>query len=88
MHAFTVESTTLAAIAYNPDRKLLELTFRTHSIYRYFDVPSETFEGLLQAPSKGSYFNRHIRSRFPYQRVNQATPFVAVNTGTIEHPSG
>jgi lysyl-tRNA synthetase class 2 len=73
MHAWTKESTVLAAIAYDPGRKLLELTFRTNSVYHYFGVPHETFEALLQAPSKGSYFNQQIRSRFSYQRVNQPT---------------
>jgi hypothetical protein len=26
-------------------------------------------DGLLAADSKGAYFNRHIKDRFPYQRL-------------------
>jgi hypothetical protein len=33
-------------------------------------VPRTVFEDLLAAASTGTYFNRHIRDDFPYQRVS------------------
>jgi hypothetical protein len=61
-----VESTTLLALAYDDAREILQLEFRSRAIYQYYGVPSAVHEALLAAPSKGSYFNRIIRGRFPY----------------------
>ena len=66
MHVTAVESTTLATVAYDRARGLLQLEFRSGAIYQYFGVPAAVHEALLGAPSKGSYFNRFIRGRFPY----------------------
>ena len=66
MHVTAVESTTLATVAYDKARGLLQLVFRSRAIYRYFGVAAAVHEALLGAPSKGSYFNRFIRGRFPY----------------------
>ena len=66
MNEIWVESTTLRALAYDGDRGILQLEFRTRAIYHYYGVPAAVYEALLGAPSKGSYFNRVIRGRFPY----------------------
>jgi hypothetical protein len=66
MNVTAVESTTLATVAYDDVRELLQLEFRSHAIYQYFGVPATVHEGLLRARSKGGYFNRVIRGRFPY----------------------
>ena len=66
MRVTAVESTTLATVAYDRVGGLLPLEFRSRAIYQYIDVPAAVHEGLLGAPSKGSYFNRFIRGRFPY----------------------
>lgn len=66
MNVTAVESTTLATVAYDDDRELLQLEFRSRAIYQYFGVPAAVHAALLQAPSQGSYFNRVIRGRFPY----------------------
>ena len=66
MDVTAVESTTLATVAYDKARGLLQLEFRSRAIYQYFGVAAAVHEALLGAPSKGSYFNRFIRGRFPY----------------------
>lgn len=69
MRITTVESTTLSTVAYDDALKLLQLEFRSRAVYRYFGVPTTVHEALLEAPSKGHYFNRAIRGEFPYCRV-------------------
>ena len=69
MYVTTVESTTLATIVYDELRELLRLEFCSQAIYLYWGVPPIVHQGLLDAPSKGRYFNRAIRGRFPYQRI-------------------
>ena len=70
MNVIAVESTTLATVAYDEARELLQLEFRSQAIYQYLDVPAIVHHALLGAPSKGSYFNQAIRGRFPYKRVS------------------
>lgn len=62
-----VESSLLSSIEYSSDHTL-ELTFRSGVAYRYFAVPQALVEAFIAAESKGAYFNRHVRDRFPYQR--------------------
>ena len=69
MNVIAVESSTLATVAYDITRELLQLEFNSRARYHYFGVPATVHEALLRAPSKGSYFNQAIRGRFPYSRV-------------------
>jgi hypothetical protein len=70
MNVTAVESSTLATIAYDGTRELLQLEFNSRALYQYFGVPATVHEALLRASSKGSYFNQAIRGRFPYKRVS------------------
>jgi hypothetical protein len=69
MRVTTVESATLARVAYDETHSLLQLEFCTRTVYLYFGVPPAVHQALLDAPSKGRYFNRAIRGRFPYRPV-------------------
>ena len=69
MRVATVESTTLAAVAYDEARELLQLEFCSRAVYLYFGVPPTVHQALLGAPSKGRYFNQTIRGRFPYRPI-------------------
>jgi len=64
-----VESTTLAMVAYDEARELLQLEFCNRAVYLYFGVPPVVLEALLGSPSKGKYFNQAIRGRYPYRRL-------------------
>ena len=66
MNKTRVESSTLAALGYDEVGEILQLEFRSRTIYRYYGVPAAAYEALLAAPSKGGCFNRTIRGRFPY----------------------
>lgn len=67
MNIIAVESRTLATIGYDDAVGILQLEFRSRAIYQYFGVPAAVHQGLLNAPSKGSYFNQFIRGRFLYR---------------------
>jgi len=67
MRAATVESTTLATVTYDEAHELLQLEFCSRAVYLYFGVPPAVHQALLDAPSKGGYFNRTIRGRYPYR---------------------
>ena len=69
MNITVVGSTTLTALAYDEAREILQLEFRSRAIYSYFGVPGSVYEALVAAPSRGRYFNREIRGRFPHARA-------------------
>jgi hypothetical protein len=66
MKPVVVNSTTLATVAYDAGRELLQLEFCDGAIYQYLGVSATIHEALMRAPSKGSYFNRVIRGRFAF----------------------
>ena len=70
MQRVPLSSRTLASAGYDRDRSQLELEFRSGKRYLYFQVPRHYYEELLQAESKGVYFNRSIRNRFAYQDLS------------------
>ena len=68
MTVIIVQSAPLSTVAYDAPHEILRIEFRDRSVYQYFGVPASVYEALLQAPSKGAYFNRAIRGCFPYVR--------------------
>jgi len=64
-----VASSNLRSVRYHPNRRVLEVRFRHGGTYRYADVPVRVYRELLQAPSKGRFFYRHVRDAFPYVKV-------------------
>ncbi len=71
MERVPVESSMIEAVGYDPDTKEMEVVFHSGEIYRYSDVPRETYEGLLAAGSKGQYMHAHVIDAFPYRRVSR-----------------
>lgn len=64
-------SSVIRDYVYDPATAALDVTFVTGRRYRYSGVPGAVVAGLERAASKGGYFNRRIRDRFPYVRLRQ-----------------
>ena len=73
MKTTTVDSKTLRRVGYDAERRLLQVEFQNRSIYQYFEVPAAVYQDLMQAPSKGAYFNRSIRPRFDFALAKAAS---------------
>ena len=71
MRVTAVESATLVTVSYDDARELLQLEFCSRGVYQYFQVPATVHQSLLDAPSKGRYFNQVIRGRFPYRLISE-----------------
>lgn len=65
-----VESTSIAAVGYDPANLVLEVQFKSGGVYRYFNVPYVVVEQLMTARSVGRYFSKQIRNRFRSRRVD------------------
>jgi hypothetical protein len=64
-----VSSSNVAAIGYDKTNQILHVRFTNDTVYIYKGVPRGEFNGLLNAPSIGSYLHRNIKNLYPYERI-------------------
>ena len=70
MEMIPVESSNIAAVGYDGEEKELRIEFNSGKTYAYQDVPSELFDGIMEAKSVGKYFHANIRNGgFGYAEV-------------------
>lgn len=65
MEMIRVRSSAISAIGYDAQAKRLKIRFVQGHTYDFCGVPAHVFNGLMQAGSKGAYYNDHIRDRYP-----------------------
>ena len=63
-----IRSSSLAQVAYDCHQSILRVQFRDGAAFDYEGVPLQTYLDLLQADSKGAYFNRHIRNLYSHTK--------------------
>ena len=54
---------------YLPERRELDLLLVGGRRYRYSQVPPDVAQGFVAASSKGGFYNREIRNRFPCREL-------------------
>jgi hypothetical protein len=64
-----VSSDNIRAVGYSTDEGALYVDFVSGSRYRYRGVPSLVYRQLLAASSKGQFFWRNVRDRYPHDRL-------------------
>jgi hypothetical protein len=64
-----VDSESLRSIGYDKRAQMLEVEFKTGSVYRYSSVPIEVWSEFLQATSKGQFFQVRVRDHFRTTRL-------------------
>jgi hypothetical protein len=64
-----VESSNLASIGYNRDRRVLAIEFKSGAIFHYRNVEEGLYERFLSADSLGSFFYHHVKGRFPADKM-------------------
>lgn len=64
--------------SYDADRHELTVSFTNGRVYIYSLVPATVAAALASAPSRGAFFNTHIREHYPFRKVaalvSSATP--------------
>lgn len=57
-----VESSNVAAMAYDPDRKIIILEYKKGgAVYAYLDCEGKLYSDLEEAESKGSFVDIHLK---------------------------
>jgi len=64
-----VSSSNLASVGYDSATRTLHVEFKSGAVYEYYDVPEAEYQGLIDAPSKGSYFHQNIKDRYRYRKI-------------------
>jgi len=62
-----VQSDVLGSVSYDEGHRTLVITFDNGSTHVYSDVPRDMYVGMMATPSRGVYFNTHIKGRYPFQ---------------------
>jgi hypothetical protein len=60
-----VQSSAVEAVGYDPPTRRLRIRFTSGREYDFCGVPESVYRGLISAPSKGAYYNDHIKDRYP-----------------------
>ncbi len=69
MDRVQVSSSNLESVGYDEDSQTLEIEFKNGNIYQYFDVPSQIFDGIVNADSPGGYLADNIKGVYRYSRA-------------------
>jgi hypothetical protein len=64
-----VTSSSIASIGFDDDSETLEVEFVSGTVYRYRGVSQDVYEDFREAPSKGTFFNTHIKDAYEFERV-------------------
>ena len=65
MEMIPVHSSAMRAVGYDPDTRQMKIEFEQGNIYDFCEVPLSVYEQLMNASSKGIYYNEQIRDRYP-----------------------
>lgn len=66
-----VRSTTMRSIGYDYEQQILEKKFIDEEVYRYFGVPVQIYEGLMNADSKGKYLNEVFKKEnYTFRKIS------------------
>lgn len=66
-----VESSMMTGVDYDEETRELDIRFASGKTYRYFDVPADVYARLLDAESKGQFFNEEIKDQYRYAEVTK-----------------
>lgn len=67
----SVESSNISQVYYHREQKQLYVEFNSGSMYTYDNVSYYRYRQLMQAESKGQYFSKFIRNKYPYRKVEE-----------------
>lgn len=72
---FTTKSSTIHRMEYLEQEKILEIEFRSGSLYRYYNIPArlwKVFQLYIECEgSAGSFFNEYIKDQFTSEKVRE-----------------
>lgn len=74
----TTGSSNIDAIGYLEESRQLFVKFNSGKLYVYGNVPLTLYVDLKRAPSKGQFFNRHIKRGFSGKDISASNEVLLV----------
>ena len=71
MDRLIVDSTVIYAVGYDAKKSDLEIQFMDKSVYLYLGVPATLYLGLMNAESKGTFFDAKIKNQFVFRKLDK-----------------
>ena len=65
-----VESTNIAGAGYDAKTKTMGVLFKNKTLYFYVGVEHEEYDAFEKSESKGSYFNKNIKTKQGFFKVD------------------
>lgn len=82
----TPDSSNINAIGYLEESRQLFVKFNNGKLYVYGSVPLTMYVDLKRAPSKGQFFNRHIKGGFRADDISASNEVLLVMDGDEIQP--
>ena len=68
MEMIDVESSNLDSIGYDEPTREMNIAFNDGSLYAYYNVPPDIWNGFQNASSAGQYFHQNIKGKYEHYR--------------------
>jgi len=68
INRISVTSSHIRSIGYDLESKTLEIEFKSGDSFLYYTIDEELHLDLMNAESKGKFYNRYIRGQFPSEK--------------------
>jgi hypothetical protein len=63
-------SSVVSFIHYYQDTGTLRIGYVSGMVYDYKNVPERIYRAMKNSTSKGSFLNKHIKEKFPFEKVS------------------
>ncbi len=71
-----VSSSLIRSVGHDPVGSILEIEMiEPNRLYTFYDVPFSVHDELMEAASKGRYFNEFIRGLYAYEATDGPPPY-------------
>lgn len=71
MERTSLDSRAIASVGYDKAQAILEVEFRTGSVYHYYKVSPQVYEWFMRVRSKTAYLERMIKGEYDYRRIDK-----------------
>lgn len=79
----TCTSSNLVSYGYDESRRVLAVEFKSGHVLHYRNVDLGTWERMIDAESKGSFYAKHVKGRFPADPMTGMCPKCGDGPGVI-----
>jgi hypothetical protein len=67
-----IGSSVIDTVSYDIFSETLVVKFLSGTVWCYYEVPEEMYQGVISASSSGKYFNLHIRDKYASSKISKS----------------